>query len=67
MICSSQEGGASSACNAGIGGPLGGVAKEGFWETGERRMYCYYFTPHELRTLLEDNPRQHILGLRHFW
>jgi SAM-dependent methyltransferase len=31
----------------------GGMAKEGFWETGARRMYSYYFTPHELRTLLE--------------
>jgi 2-polyprenyl-3-methyl-5-hydroxy-6-metoxy-1,4-benzoquinol methylase len=31
-----------------------GIEKEGFWGTGERRLYRYYFSPADLRTLLEE-------------
>jgi SAM-dependent methyltransferase/RimJ/RimL family protein N-acetyltransferase len=30
----------------------GGAEKEGFWGTGDRRLYAYSFTPHEIGRLL---------------
>jgi SAM-dependent methyltransferase len=32
----------------------GGVEKEGFWGSGPRRLYHYYFSAHELRNLLHQ-------------